>query len=327
MATKQRIAYLDFIKGVCITLLVSFHVQPTGHELHQTFLMPIFFFLSGLNFKTYANFNDFLRRKVNTLIVPFIFFIIIGTIYYFSRNLLLSHFDVGQAFCKMPLNPVANNTPMWFLLVLFMANIIYYGLCLFCPRWLTIVLTLALGIVGFLIASNGYVIEPYIDMTFVALPFFMLGNEASKCGILTYRPPILATLTLLAATILWVYCDTPIINMLQRDYPSALLLFVMTPMVIFSLFFVCQHVKRSIPLISFWGRYSLIVLGSHYFLIGWLRIIANKFYGNNETYVWLSVLVVTMILEIPIIYFLKKYFPRFTALKEFFNKGWKIKKT
>ena len=155
----------------------------------------------------------------------------------------------------------------------------------------------------------------------------MLGNEASKCGILTYRPPILATLTLLAATILWVYCDTPIINMLQRDYPSALLLFVMTPMVIFSLFFVCQHVKRPIPLISFWGRYSLIVLGSHYFLIGWLRIIANKFYGNNETYVWLSVLVVTMILEIPIIYFLKKYFPRFTALKEFFNKGWKIKKT
>lgn len=325
MPTNQRIAYLDFIKGVCIILLVSFHIQPTGHELHQTFLMPTFFFLSGLNFKTYASFNDFLRRKINTLIVPFVFFLTLGAIYYFCRNLLESHFAVGQAFGRMPLNPVDNNTPMWFLMVLFMVNIIYYGLSNFFSRWLTIVLSLALGIVGYIIASNGYVIIAYLDMAFVALPFFMLGNEASKLGILTYRPPILVTLALLVSTILWVYFDTPVINMLRRDYPSALLLFVMTPMVILSLFFVCQYVKRPVPLISYWGRYSLIVLGTHYLLIGWLRMIANKFYGNHETYVWCSVLVVTMILEILVIYFLKKYLPRFTAQKEFFYKGWKLR--
>ncbi len=326
MTKRKRIAYLDFIKGICITLLVSFHVQPTGHELCQTFLMPIFFFLSGLNFKTYATFNDFLRRKINSLVVPFVFFLIIGTVYYFCRNLLESNFVFSQALSKMPLNPVANNTPMWFLFVLFMVNILYYGFSVFCPRWLTIVLSFTLGIVGYVIASNGYVIEPYLDMTFVALPFFMLGNEASKLGVLTYQPPILVTIALVVATIMWVYCDTPVINMLRRNYPSPLKLFVMTPMVIFSLFFVCQYVKRPVPLISFWGRYSLIVLGTHYFLIGGLKMIANKLFGN-ETIVWLLVCVVTMILEIPVIYLLKRHLPRLTAQKEFFCNGWKIGKS
>lgn len=326
MTTKQRIAFLDFIKGVCIILLVSFHVQPSGHELHQTFLMPIFFFLSGLNFKTYDGFKTFFRRKVNNLLVPLVFFLIIGTVYYFCRNLLESHFVVSQAFGRMPLNPISNNIPMWFLFVLFMINIIYYVFVRFLPRWSVIVLSLLLGVVGYWIASHGFVLEPYVDIVFVAMPFYMLGNEASKFGVINYHPPLFATLALVAATVVWVYLDTPIINMLHRNYPSALLLFGMTTMVIFSLFFVCQQVKRPVPIISYFGRYSLIVLGTHYFVIGILRLIVQEFLGiDDKTIVWLSILVVTMVIEIPVIYLLIRYFPKFTAQKELFLNGWKIK--
>ena len=55
-------------------------------------------------------------------------------------------------------------------------------------------------------------------------------------------------------------------------------------------------------------------------------MIGKKVFGSDETLIWLSVLIVTMALEIPVIYLLIKYCPRFTAKKEFFNKGWKINK-
>ncbi len=240
--------------------------------------------------------------------------------------MLESHFVVSQAFDRMPLNPIYNNTPMWFLFVLFMINIIYYAFVRFLPRWSVIVLSLLLGGVGYWIASHGYVLEPYLDIAFVAMPFFMLGNEASKLGVINYRPPLFSTLALVAATVLWVYFDTPVINMLKRNYPSPLLLFGMTTMVIFSLFFACQQVKRPVPIISYFGRYSLIVLGTHYFVIGVLRLIVQKFLGiDDKTIVWLSILVVTMAIEIPVIYLLIRYFPRFTAQKELFHDDWRIK--
>ena len=329
MATKQRIAYLDFIKGVCIVLLVSFHVKPTGHELNQTFLMPIFFFLSGLNFKTYDSFGSFLRRKVNSLVVPLVFFLVLGTIYYFCRNLLETHFNVNESFSLMPLNPIKNNTPMWFLFVLFSLNIIYYVFVRFLPRWLVIVLSLVLGGVGYWIASSGCVLEPYLDMTFVALPFFMIGNEASKWGILTYRPHLLPALALAAATIVWVWLDTPVINMLQRNYPSPLLLFGMTTMVIFSLFFLCQRVKRPVPVISYFGRYSLIILGTHYFLIGPLKQVFGALLPQlaGTTAIYLITLLLVLVMEYPVIYLLRKYLPRLTAQEPFFYEGWRLAKT
>ena len=215
---------------------------------------------------------------------------------------------------------------MWFLFVLFVVNIIYYLFVKHLPHWLVIVSSLLLGGIGFYIAKQGYVLEPYLDIAFVAMPFYMLGNEIGKRGGISYQPPLAATLVLTATTIVWVYFDTPVINMLHRNYPNALLLFGMTTLVILSLFFVCKYVKHPVPIISYLGRYSLIVLGTHYFLIGIIRMIGKKVFGSDETLIWLSVLIVTMALEIPVIYLLIKYCPRFTAKKEFFNKGWKINK-
>lgn len=67
---SQRIIYIDFMKGILIILLVAFHINPEIFGDISGFLMMGFFFLSGLFFKIYNGFNDFLRRKINNLIVP-----------------------------------------------------------------------------------------------------------------------------------------------------------------------------------------------------------------------------------------------------------------
>ncbi|MBR6489715.1 MAG: acyltransferase family protein, partial [Muribaculaceae bacterium] len=110
MATKQRIAYIDFMKGLCIILVVAFHISTTAfgdraNFMLQQFRIPMYFFLSGLFFKLYDGFFDFARRKINNIIIPLIFFLLLGAVYCFGRNLIENHFSFSKALSLMPANP------------------------------------------------------------------------------------------------------------------------------------------------------------------------------------------------------------------------------
>lgn len=74
------------MKGICITLVVATHCGvciphylPLGFEINMALInirMPLYFSLSGFFFKEYMSFSDFVVRKVNKLIVPYVFFAI-----------------------------------------------------------------------------------------------------------------------------------------------------------------------------------------------------------------------------------------------------------
>lgn len=334
MATKQRIAYIDFMKGLCIILVVAFHISttvfgdPYGYMLQQ-FRIPMYFFLSGLFFKLYDGFFDFARKKVNNIIVPMIVFLLLGAIYHFSKNLVESHFSVYKALSIMPLNPVKNNTPMWFLVVLFEVNIIYYLLQKILPRWLTIVVALLLSAIGYVVVAAGYNIILYFDIALVAMPFFVLGSESRKLGLLEKGPHVAVRVVFAVVVSVILYFFSQRINMLNRIYPSYFRLYMLPALSIMSLLFLCQYIKRPVPVISHLGRYSIMVLGTHYYIISPLRVLTTKLFPSlvDTTWQFLIILVFVIILEYPVIYLLKKYLPRFTAQEELFYKGWKIKKT
>ena len=76
---KDRIDFIDLAKGFCIVLVVFTHVNSyfnLSYPLQETlsiFRMPLYFFLSGLFFKNYEGFCGFVKRKVNKLLIPFLF--------------------------------------------------------------------------------------------------------------------------------------------------------------------------------------------------------------------------------------------------------------
>lgn len=84
--SKKRLEYVDLMKGICITLVVATHCGvciphylPLGFEINMALInirMPLYFSLSGFFFKEYMSFSDFVVRKVNKLIVPYVFFAI-----------------------------------------------------------------------------------------------------------------------------------------------------------------------------------------------------------------------------------------------------------
>ncbi|MBQ9466993.1 MAG: acyltransferase [Muribaculaceae bacterium] len=332
--TKQRIAYIDFMKGLCIILVVAFHINHSviGDHLNgmlQQFRMPMYFFLSGLFFKLYDGFWDFTRHKVNNIIIPTIFFLLIGFTYATLRGLAFNNFDFSAAFHSLPSNPIHLNAPLWFLIVLFEVNIIYYLLQKFLPRWLTIVSAILLSAIGYYIVDSGYYVQPYLDIAMIAMPFFVLGSESRKNGLLTNGPKLWISCAFAIFTLIILYYFASEINMSHRVYPNYFLLYLLPCLAIMSLLFLCQYIKRPVPIISYVGRYSIIVLGTHYFVLFPIKALISSLLPPptiDEIQLFLLTLLCTLALEFPIIYFLKKYLPRFTAQQEFFTTGWKIAK-
>ena len=132
---KQRIEYIDLAKGCCIILVVYHHLQyhyPTTPELNRilsSFRMPLYFFLSGLFFKPY-DFLLFVKKKVNKLLIPFLFF-------YSITSFLIPIFK--DVLLGNPCEPIElisgiykenfSNLPIWFLFCLFNTNILFF--CIF----------------------------------------------------------------------------------------------------------------------------------------------------------------------------------------------------
>lgn len=147
----QRIEYVDLAKGFCILLVVIYHIgvfvpdtKFPGTVVCQHFRMPLYFFLSGLFFKPYEGFcrlsgNSFLRRKVNKLLVPFLFFYLTTSVAlpYVLHELLgvsgnsLFRFDSNLSGWARLYQPLLDedyfNDSSWFLLCLFFVNAIFYA--------------------------------------------------------------------------------------------------------------------------------------------------------------------------------------------------------
>lgn len=75
----KRIEYIDLMKGICIILIILLHSSVGFHydyinDMLKNMRIPLYFCLSGLFFKEYNGFCDFVVRKFNKLIIPYIFF-------------------------------------------------------------------------------------------------------------------------------------------------------------------------------------------------------------------------------------------------------------
>ena len=96
---NKRMDTIDIAKGICILFVIFAHVNYTTEVLVliYSFHMPLFFILSGVLFKRekYESFRTFIKRRLNTLILPYIFFYMAGLVYaYVSEQMYGDLFDI-----------------------------------------------------------------------------------------------------------------------------------------------------------------------------------------------------------------------------------------
>lgn len=279
----KRIDYIDLAKGFCIILVVFYHLTQYYHlpmplnNFFKAFRLPLYYFLSGLFFKEYGGFFDFLKRKTNKLLIPFVFWFLLLS--FLLPN--ISRF-FGIVLWK-PFSPTIigslvdwirkenfPNAPIWFLLSLFEVNMLFYC-CITISKYIPhsqlniILLSCLVGMFGIGLYLFGINLPIYLDSSMTALPFFMFGYVSNKyTDILLpqkwdkWLPVIIIIFFLIVYLIAPFYSlkfNSLNVHAILTMYPAGLLGTL-------GVIFIAKWLHY-IPLIVYWGRYSIMILVSH----------------------------------------------------------------
>lgn len=316
---NKRIEFIDLAKGICITLVVIGHcgvsIPIPGWEIVR---MPLYFILSGLFFKDYGGLANFAIRKTNKILIPFLFFYLVGClgfylIKYLTPSLLITD---ARGILDMFNNRQFFNGPIWFLLCLFWCNLIFCIISLKVRKEsIRILLTCIIGGIGCFLGNQHIFIPLFIDVAFTALPFFVFGYYLKKTEIL--YPNKYDKYNILIAVFFYlisVYLSQNTTYRLSLHYNglegwSTYLLGITS---VLSILFLCKIIKR-VWLISYMGRYSIILLCTHHLIYRPIAVLQSNIMGEKNVYL---VAIITLAISCLLIPLCIKYIPYFVAQKD-----------
>ena len=189
----------------------------------------------------------------------------------------------------------------------------------------------AIAAVGYILGVNKIKLPYMLDTSLVALPFFMLGSLVKQHGYLKANKHDKWGFAVLAAVgvcvYLWAHYVQQSIDLFQQMLPDWWWLYLVPFCSILALFWASKNLPR-LPVICYIGRYSIIVLGTHYFLLrpigfvllyGWYRVMPEGMPLYKIEWWWLT-LIVVLVVELGVIWVMISVFPHLTAQKELIRK-------
>lgn len=334
---QQRIQYIDLAKGLCILLVVLNHVflhvnymSPLVKSL-SCFRMPLYFFLSGLFFKEYEGFIGFFLRKVNKLLIPFFFFYLVTclalpNLFYMFGYSGLSENSLGlRGLYAFITEKSLVNLPIWFLWALFLVNIYFYILLVFAKRlpvtnnYLPFVLAFMcflVGIIGSAVLSRRINLLVYMDSAMSALPFFAVGylfNKFTDILVPNRWDKFLPFIILLFFVIIYFFggsCN----YRLNKFFINPFMQYICGITGALGIIFTAKVIQH-IPFVTYWGRYSIMILLTHALLLKIYPPLILKLHFPMPITIAV-ILMITMFSYQFIIPLMKKYLPYVTAQKD-----------
>lgn len=324
---KKRIEYIDLAKGICIILVVFMHMVP---ELGKgSFLvnlrMPLYYFLSGMFFKTYGSFKNFSIKKTENLLIPFIAWYLISYVIYYLRVLTIGHPEHIFRITDLFLEPEFYNGPIWFLLSLFWCNILYFIIeNISRNEFLRGSLVLFISCLGWLLSFNEFHNFLYFGTSLTCLPFFYIGRKCVEFK-LVFNERALGKDSIIVGislVVLGLVSFLPIelpqmkyyLNILSIGHPVTLYISAISMIMI--LLIICKYLRK-VPYVSYLGRFSIIVLLTHGLLNNVIRRIIAKMSGMDVEQTWFQLILFigVMALMAVIIPICRKYLPYICAQK------------
>lgn len=340
---KKRIDFIDTAKGFCIMLVVFTHVNTyfkLDYELYTalaSFRMPLYFVLSGLFFKTYAQETPqklfggvFIRKKINNLLIPFFFYIIFSVA--IPNVLAMIGYDGLRQGDKLGWKSIFNfiferhfsNSPIWFLLCLFFLNIYFYYIHKLANRYtektkitFIMVVSVLLGGCGYLLGVHHVFVWMFMDCALTAMPFFCFGYILNRYTDIL-RPckwdKYLTVAIILSGVFVFLVAQ-PVSFVDNSFSPNTFFALYSCGMIGTIMVLFLSKMLHHIPLVSYWGKYSIIVLCLHMPVIQVYVNIIRKIGLSDGWSALLVAFALTMLTFLAIIPFMKKYFPFVTAQK------------
>lgn len=327
MINSNRIEYIDLAKGLCIILVVLNHVAEYMQIDYifscqiRSFRMPLYFILSGLFFKRYKSFKEFTLKKINKLLIPFFFFFLFTSILPATIHHKSTLFSEFYYFF---LNGPIYNYAIWFLLCLFETNLFFYILFLFSEcitkkhsDLMTIILTLVIGLFGILLSVLHIKTPLYLATVCTVLPFFGFGwwlkhhTTFLQSPFLVKRDIPLIVFYIIIVLLFAAPVDYSTNTISHKAIYTAHICGIAGTLFVL---IIAKFIKYC-PFISYWGRYSIMILCSHLLFISFLSIVIVSF-NLPPILSFIITFALTMVLCHLTIPFMRRFLPYVTAQKD-----------
>lgn len=312
--TGHRLAYIDIAKGVLIILVVVGHVVTGSNfvtkvliRVINSFHMPAFFIVTGMLVNNDKLRNQslwlFLKKKAARLLVPYIVFELVGMLW----QMFLLHqnqIDVSIVIRKI-LTVDCYVGADWFLVALFYAEIMLYGINKFIgKKWY-----LHIAVCSFLLMlylPDGMWLLANIRRTLAAITFILIGiywrTVFTRDSNLLF---MICTIGFVAGAAM--NSGTPSINL--RLFENPIIFIVCGICGTYVVLFVSRKIsgwRKYSGIFEQCGRASLVIMGTH-------QNILLPFFMKYRmwTSVWdkTALMLLIIIVEIPLILVCKKILP------------------
>lgn len=309
MDNTNRLDYLDYAKGFGIILVVLGHLYNESNPIKiwlHSFHMPLFFIISGLLIR-YTNIYERETKKIivskfKNLIIPYIFFELVAIFIWMYQNeftlkaLRWNILDSILIYCRVGAT--------WFLFTLFVSEIIFISMLKYIKSNKIITL---ISIVLFLIplmikTENHYILVLF--RCFMANGFLYIGYYAYD--LLINRSINFINIILLFFINIILSYYNGFVDLCNLQFGNVFLYTICSILGSVFIIYLLKKIKKS-HILKYLGKNSLIIMGTHQVLI---YNFINKFTGGKYTYfTGVLVLIGIIIIEIPIIEIINRYFP------------------
>ncbi len=311
--TKPRYEFIDLMKGICILMVVMNHSHIDwicNNKLLILFRMPLYYIISGMFFKTYESFSVFSLKKINSLIIP-----TFTTLIFYNGIKTLDNFMAGkglQFFFEMH--------AMWFLISLFQVSIIYFFIKLVNNKTAETILSILISLSGYLLYYNQIHLPYFIDTSLSAVIYYHFGQVLKSTNVLQNQSRkdnvvrLFIWLTLFLAIGLLFNIEK--LSMYKNIYPNNYIVTISLGISGTMIVLYFSKLFKKMPVISYIGRYSIIVLCFHYLYLKILIHILNYIESPHKEYISF---LATIVFMFPTIFLVKKYVPFLFAQQSLFD--------
>jgi fucose 4-O-acetylase-like acetyltransferase len=330
---KKRILWIDYSKAFLIfcVVLLHIHIQDPYNQFIRTFVIPFFFFISGIFFdpSKYENYTVFIKKRGIRILIPYLAFNVLTYLFWL---LIGRHFGLDSNSNMSPLEPIYgilygtsslmyHYVPLWFLACLFSAESIYYFIFRKNQtRIYSLFAIVGFALIGFINYKFNKTHLPWsIDIALVMLVFFASGSLLRNTLINTDRKSWFYLVTiLLTAVILYFNLQlNTTVRVYINEYGNFLYFLIGAFAGIFMIMSIFKlltdRIKRS-KVLEFVGKNTLLILALH--LISGSVIKAISVYILKQPLSiyeigWVKLIYAALSIAIlyPIILFFNKYLP------------------
>ena len=287
---KPRLQWVDTAKGICILLVILYHttehimdLSPAIRDMLRATRMPLYYTIAGL-FVSIKSPRIFLNKKINRLIIPFCFFILLGNLVSYIKSVIeetgFTYFS--PLYYVITSDPEGKfiNSPVWFLFSLFDVYLIFMlieKISNYCGNYKTtikVILSLFAGFCGIRCNRMGIDLPFFLDSSLTATPFLIFGHLImSKTNIFKndFNNRIYLSLSILLIVIALFTAHGDIDYRLNNFKTSIFHIYVPAFCGVIGILMLTKSIG-TIPVITKIGRYSIVYLGTHYLFFKDLRL-------------------------------------------------------